>query len=541
MLTSLSAPALREVIEAIGAPVFVVSVDPDGDAFRFMAVNRCLEDLAAVRGDVLAGAEPHAVLPTDLADRLVARLRQCRAAAAPMAYDGHLTRHGETRLVRVTLAPLVDAAGVVRAIMGTPLDVTDQRRAEQRLHAAVAEERALFRDLAQLSSDWFWMTDGRGRLVPFKPDTGEADADAGLGDPSATAPASDEGRDGEPLRCGGAATVVDLATAGLSFRDLLDTRLPEEDLPALEAAMADRRAFRGLVYPQRLRDGRARVVRVSGNPRWTADGTFAGYRGVCTDITEGRNWLRGQIDRQRRESLGQLAGGLAHELNNLLLPVLALSRRLRRRLPPDGADAAMVQDIHDAASHARDVVRSVMAFSGQGATERRPIMIADVIGRAVDLAAGMLPPNVAVVRSIEPLAETAAVRSADVAQVVVNLMSNAADALAAGGGGTIRVGFGLAADGRGARAVLRVQDDGPGMDAATRDSAFDPFFTTKGVGDGSGLGLSVVYGLVKGWGGEVTVATAPGEGAVFDVVIPLMVDDAEAGAGMHSGTRDVAG
>lgn len=506
MLTNLSASATREVIEVIGAPVFVVSVEAEG-GFRFVAVNARLERRTGLSDAALRGRAPHEVLPPDLADRLCARLTQCVEHARPLDYEGHMDREGERQHFEVTLTPLVDGAAAITGIMAVVQDVTEVRRAEKRLSGTLARERELFRRLAGLSSDWFWMTDAMGRLSPFDPD-GSSDS-----------------------------SVVDMETAGQTWRSLWDPRLPLEDLPALEAAVAGRRSFRDLIYPQRLKDGRARVVRVSGVPRFDPDGGFAGYVGVCTDITERRNDQRAQAERQKREALGQLAGGLAHELNNLLQPVVSLSGRAGRLVEPAGAAAEMLADINAAAKAARDVVRGVMNFSGRGVADSKPVVLSAAVRQAVDMAAGMLPSDLYIERAIEDLPDTAEVQSADVAQVVVNLLTNAADAVRQGGGSMLTVSLAAAAQNGRRVAVLRVRDDGPGMDAATRESVFDPFFTTKPVGQGSGLGLSVVHGIARGWGGDVKVISAPGDGAAFEVIVPLVADARD----MERQARDMAG
>lgn len=629
MLTRLAPEAVRSLIEAIGAPVFVVSVEPEGD-FRFVALNRRIEDLAGVDDAAVRGRRVEDALPADLAGRMVRRLRECIAAAAPYEYEGYLD-NGGLRWLKVSLTPLVDHDGRIVRIMGVPLDISETRMAEDRLlraaeaggvavwewtlgpdgrsgpvkqvnlapllglrdppgsdardwlavmsreaadgfvarialelsrggdslsfdyangrdpvrhlairarivrdgaavriigstldvterhalHKALADERAIFRELAQLSSDWFWMTDADDRFMPFPA--------AGAGD-----------------------GVAVLGAAGMSRRDLLDPRLPAEDMPEIEAAVAARKPFRDLVYPQRRADGAASTVSISGNPRFDDDGRYLGYIGVCSDITLRRNWLKLQYGRQKMEALGQMAGGLAHELNNLLHPVIAFATRARRMVGDDAPAAPLLEDIAASGRAARDIVRGVLTFSRHDRAEAKPIVLAEAVCKAVDFAAGVMPRGARVDRSIEPLPDTAAVRAADVAQVVMNLVNNALDAT--GGGGTLKIGLrraevpgDAAAAARGlapgAYAVLSVADDGCGMEAAVLANVFDPFFTTKPVGEGTGLGLSVVYGIARGWGGDVAVTSAPGEGAAFDVFVPLI---AEAAPSHQRQARDIA-
>lgn len=619
MLTTLPPDAVCELIQAIGAPVFVAAVEPAG-GFSFVAINRRLEALSGLRDADLRGRPLDAALPQAAAERLRARLEECVAAAAPIDYEDFLQNDG-VHWLKVSLTPLLDDDGRVARIMGVPQDVTAARMAEDRLlraaeaggvavwewslgadrrsgplrqvnlaallglpaepggdgadweqalppatmermraellaavdrgdeavtldfslpdgaggqrhllvrgrierdgkavriigstldvtarhglQQALAAERGIFRELAQLSSDWFWMTDETDRFVPF-PAIGNGDG------------------------------VTELGAAGLARRDLLDTRVPAEDMPEIEAAVAARQPFRNLVYPQRQADGRALVVSISGNPRFDAEGRYLGYIGVCTDITARRNWMKLQYGRQKLEALGQMAGGLAHELNNLLQPMLSFATRARRMVGDGSPVAPLLDDIAASGRQARDIVRGVLTFSRHDRAENRPVVLSEAVCRAVDFAAGVLPPTVRVDRSIEPLPDTAAVRTADVAQVIMNLVSNAVDAT--DGRGRLSVALrrvqvpgdplgeerGLAP---GAYAVLRVADDGCGMEPGVLANVFDPFFTTKPVGEGTGLGLSVVYGIAKGWGGDVVVTSAPGEGASFEVFVPLCADE----------------
>lgn len=205
-------------------------------------------------------------------------------------------------------------------------------------------------------------------------------------------------------------------------------------------------------------------MRISGNPRFDEDGRFLGYVGVSSDVTARYNWLKMQYARHKREALGQMAGGLAHELNNLLQPVVSLSRRARKRLsampqPPEPV-LAMLDDIGAAGRAARDVVRGVLTYAGGGVTGQEPVVLSEAVAAAVDTAAGLLGGTVRIDRSIEPFQELAAVTRMDVMQVVVNLMTNAADA--AGPEGTVWVSLHIEPpkENASALAVLRVRDNG---------------------------------------------------------------------------------
>jgi signal transduction histidine kinase len=228
---------------------------------------------------------------------------------------------------------------------------------------------------------------------------------------------------------------------------------------------------------------------------------------------------------QRLESLGTLAAGITHELNNALTPVVSLSERLLRRPVEPGFPRQQLVMIHDAALRARDLVGRILVFARRSPSEQRPLDLAAVTRNALNLLRATLPANVAVEQRIEPVPPVIG-DEGQLGQVIVNLVTNAAHAIGAGPG-TITVRLASAAammPGDAATVRLSIADTGCGMSEETRHRAFDPFFTTKPAGQGTGLGLSVVHGIVTAHRGRITVESAPGEGTRFDIDLPLATD-----------------
>jgi NO-binding membrane sensor protein with MHYT domain/nitrogen-specific signal transduction histidine kinase len=241
-----------------------------------------------------------------------------------------------------------------------------------------------------------------------------------------------------------------------------------------------------------------------------------------------RNELERQLQHsQRLEAMGTLAGGIAHDLNNTLVPVLALSKLVLRRLPADSRESVNLRTIADAAEHARDLVQQILTFSRKQVATKQDVDMAAVTREALGLVRAGLPPGIEIA---ERIAEVPAVlgEAGQLHQVVVNLLTNAAQAIAAGVG-TITVTLDIVSDGESTAStvppgageiMLTVRDTGCGMDDATRVRIFEPFFTTKAVGEGTGLGLSVVHGIVNSHGGRIQVASEVGKGTRFDVHLP---------------------
>lgn len=245
-------------------------------------------------------------------------------------------------------------------------------------------------------------------------------------------------------------------------------------------------------------------------------------------IASERRLLQGQ----RLESLGMLAGGVAHDFGNFLLAIQANAAAAAREVPPDSKAAAMLAAVRSAASRAGELTRQLLAFTGRG--DMRPTTV-DVGALATELVDLMRPSlsgrvEVRVERGAVPalMADATQIR-----QVVLNLVRNAADAIGAGPGRVVvavrtetlssEEVSAAAVSAESARpgpyVVIEVSDTGPGLDAGAALRAFDPFYTTRA--GGSGLGLAVVAGHIKGHGGVVSVRSSPGKGAMFRACIPL--------------------
>jgi PAS domain S-box-containing protein len=294
---------------------------------------------------------------------------------------------------------------------------------------------------------------------------------------------------------------------------------PDSD-PAAIAAMREAIAARrpiSLELVNYRRDGTPFLNRLELAPVTDHARGIDACIGIQRDITAFRAAETTRREREKLEALGRLAGGFAHELNNMLQPIITYAGLLGEQLPPgDATTAEELAVMLDCARAAGDIARQVLHFSRRSAADARPEPAGERIGHAVRFAMRLLPPDVTVaVAGLDALRGSCTIDATEMIQVVGNIFKNAADAMA--GRGTIRV----SAVERGTVLVLTVADDGPGMDAATAGRVFEPFFTTKPTGQGTGLGLSAVWGLVRGWGGQISLDTSPGRGARFTVEVPL--------------------
>lgn len=248
-----------------------------------------------------------------------------------------------------------------------------------------------------------------------------------------------------------------------------------------------------------------------------------------------RDELAEQLRRaQMLDAVGRLAGGVAHDFNNLLTVILGHTE-VGLSSPEEGPESFL--RIREGAQRAADLTNQLLSVGRKQVLRPRSIDLNELVPDAMNLLRRLIPEHVEL--EYEPTAEqaTVLVDPMQIEQVLINLCINARDAVAEAGG-RILVGTSVQTDGDGAGwAVLSVEDDGAGMSTEVLRSAFEPFFTTKSAGEGSGLGLSMVYGIATQHGGDVRASSRPGDGSRFEVLLPLVL---EASPGPHGGTPNEA-
>jgi PAS domain S-box-containing protein len=289
-------------------------------------------------------------------------------------------------------------------------------------------------------------------------------------------------------------------------------------------------------------DAEVLQYRRDGTPFWcevrmtplSQDGQIVALIGVHNDITEKRQRRLEDQRRQKLQALGQLAGGVAHEINNLLQPILTYTD-LVLAATRDPVTARRLNRVVTSAEKARDIVRGILRFSRGEGSPPAVTALQPALFEALEFVRGLLPVTVAVaITGLDRDLGQGRVSGVELTQVLTNLLTNAAQAMQGRGTITIdadRVGIEPAqavslaiAPGHACR--VTVADDGPGMDEAVLAHVFDPFFTTKPVGLGTGLGLSVVYGIVQDWRGAISVTSTPGQGATFTFYVPCVEEGA---------------
>lgn len=247
--------------------------------------------------------------------------------------------------------------------------------------------------------------------------------------------------------------------------------------------------------------------------------------------------VNARLEQSRRlEAIGTLAAGIAHDFNNILGAILGFSELLEDDLAPESAGRRYVQYIQQASFRARDLIARMLAFARDLTDAPVPVEVIALVEETLTLLRASLPVNARVAFTAELDAAWVLAEPSQIQQIVMNLCINAADALGASGGHiNIHLAPKLsptdAAHATPERLCLTVSDDGEGMTPEVRERVFDPFFTTKAPGKGSGLGLSVVHGLVSKLGGQIELESEPGHGSRFVIELPRLVAEPEAESG----------
>jgi PAS domain S-box-containing protein len=398
-------------------------------------------------------------------------------------------------------ATFVGADGALGGLVGTILDITDRKRAEAALRASEERYRGLIEGSIQ------------GVLVHRSWMAHFVNA--------------------------AAATMFGYAPEELIGLDVR-ARIAPEDLARVESFGAAR--LRGEHAPSRYefqgvrKDGtRIRVEAQASLVSWEGEPAVLS---TLIDVTERRRaeaTLRQQEERlresQRVEAIGRLAGGVAHEFNNLLTVIIGRADLLSAGLDPAHRGQRDLDLIKKAGERAATLTGQLLAFSRKQILQPKVLDLNQVVGGMAQLLRPLLEDTLEVVTSLAPEPVSVKADPTQIQQVIMNLVLNSRDAVA-GGGGRVSITTARAEPdpAGGLRGVLEVADTGCGMSLDVQAHLFEPFFTTKEVGKGTGLGLATVYGIVKQHEGDIAVTSAPDQGTTVRIYLPLVTAPVEATA-----------
>ena len=380
---------------------------------------------------------------------------------------------------------------------GTVQDITESKLAEEALHASEQRYRLVSRATSDVLWDWdlttnkIWRSEGFGAVFGFSTD------------------------EIEPVL------------------DWLSRRLHNDDrervIASLHRAIESNQETWTDEYRFRLKDDQYAVVRDRGTIIRDAEGKATRMVGGMTDLTEQKKLESQYLRVQRMESIGTLAGGIAHDLNNVLSTIIMAADLLRLEGNTDPRHTQLLDTVGVSARRGADLVRQVLSFARGVEGQRVAVDMQQLISDLAGMISETFPPKIAIVREIPTNLWPAVGDPTQIHQVLLNLAVNARDAMP--DGGTLKFAAdNLTIDAQyagtsqnvqsGPHVVLAVTDTGKGMPPAVRDRIFEPFFTTKERGKGTGLGLATVHTIVKSHGGHLTVESEMGRGTTFRVFLP---------------------
>jgi two-component system cell cycle sensor histidine kinase/response regulator CckA len=279
-------------------------------------------------------------------------------------------------------------------------------------------------------------------------------------------------------------------------------------------------------------EGPEHWVVTRATPVFGEDGKVQFIIQIIHDITEVRETEERFRQAQKMEAVGRLAGGIAHDFNNLLTVINGYSDLVLSKLSPEGGGEsfANLSEVREAGRRAASLTQQLLAFSRKQLLAPKVLDLNEIVQRMDTMLRRLIGEDVRLVTRLSPHLPPVRVDVSQMEQVILNLAVNARDAMPTGGELTMETGASDAPDGRlperfaeplaGRQVKLTVKDTGTGMSEAVRQRIFEPFFTTKETGKGTGLGLAMVYGIVRQSGGNIYVTSEPGKGSIFEVYLP---------------------
>lgn len=315
---------------------------------------------------------------------------------------------------------------------------------------------------------------------------------------------------------------------GTNLRFLNNNPLFNELNEKAWSTMLSDKTWSGMMFDKKKNGENIEVLTII-TPIKDNDGNIINRVVVKHDVTEERKLEQNLRHSQKLQAIGTLAGGIAHDFNNIIMGMQIYTEILLKKIPENKNEYGLLQKIYSAQNRAKDLIKQILSFSRQTDDERKPLQIHLIIKEALKLIKTTFPVSIKLVDKIKDCGYALA-NPAQIEQILINLCTNANYAV--NGHGTISVELksskyikypdGKIIKNKYSWILLKVKDTGCGIEQKIRDRIFEPFFTTKSVGQGTGLGLSTVHGIVKQYGGEIFFDSEIGKGTVFYIYLPAV-------------------
>ncbi|MCU7924191.1 MAG: PAS domain S-box protein, partial [Candidatus Thiodiazotropha sp. (ex Dulcina madagascariensis)] len=482
---------LSEIVEQSVDAILLTDTE-----FRITYINEAFHKLYGYTLDDLRGKKPELLNGEANAEAIHPQIYQ-RLRAGRQVNRELLNRRkdGTLFVCQHQISPLKDDHGKVIAYMSSQRDVSERVEGEKALR--LSEEK--YRQIVETAHEGIWVIDAQGETQFVNPRMAVM-----LGH-------TEEEMLGRHL---------------FSFMDEQGRAIAEKKLVARQQGESERHDFRFL-----RKDGSELWVSLTADSLYDDDGEYAGAMALVSDISEARRLQQALISTQKMEAVGQLTGGIAHDFNNILGSILGFTELAQDRFGGENEKLKeYLQQIEIAGGRARNLVRQLLIFSrGDTTASAKQVVLAPLIKEVLKMLRPMLPAMVEIRTELPQHSPSVRIDPLHVQQLLMNLCINARDAIEESGIITIGVSL-CSGSGRscsvcrqalqGEWVCIRVSDSGRGVPQALLEDIFQPFVTSKEVGEGSGMGLAVVRGIVETYGGHVLVESTPGEGSCFQILLP---------------------
>lgn len=456
----------------------------------------------------ICGLDPHDFKPTvensiafihpDDRSHIEFAIRRVIIANVPFDEDIRITGYDDTeRIVHVQIRAFRDQTGKTELLVGSVLDITEKKQTEEALYRSEARCRSLFE---QAPDAMFIADKNNDRIIGANP---------------------------------AASKLLGYNHNELLQKTVTETRVIKHAGKSSSTILNDldhEGAFDGIAL---RRDGHQIPVEIITKQLEDSNGQLT--LSTVRDITDRERVDRELRHAQQMEALGNLAGGLAHSLNNLLVPILLSSQMVEKSLPKNTVDGERMARVILAATHAKDLVARVLTFSRRQEPQRENLNIVSLVQESLGLLQTTLPSTVTIEVDLDQDVEPIYADPTQIETVLLDMTSNAAAAMQ-GKPGILTISLSQeTVDSTsvsmrnftdGSYIKLTFSDTGKGIDEESKTRIFEPFYTTKEAGQGTGLGLSSVYGIVSQHGGFIEVNSQSGAGTTFDVYLPCTTTDA---------------
>ncbi len=484
---------LRTLIDNLPDDIYIKDTDS-----RFVLVNNAtVFSLGATTSDEVIGNTDFDFKPHELAELHHADEQRIIKSGQPMInrVEPAIDPAGNRVWYSTTKVPLRNNSGKIIGLVGIGKDITERKQSDKALRESEEKYRTLFEE----SKDVIFICTPDGKFLDINP--------AGV-------------------KLFGYSSEEEILKINIDKELYFDSSIRK----AVKRNLDQQGFVKNYEILLKRKDGQHITVVMTANTVMDENGKVAAYRGIMRDITERKKMEQQLIQAQKMESIGTLAGGIAHDFNNILCSILGFASLMKIKISKDHQFFNYIDTIEKSAQRAAELTNQLLAFSRGGKYVLEPINLNSIVNDILKIITQTFDRSIEIETYLYDQLPTIEVDSGQIHQAVMNLCLNARDAMLDGGKLIIETDEVMLTEEyikthmgarQGRYVILSVIDTGIGIAKETQHRIFEPFFTTKETGEGTGLGLAMVYGVVKNHGGYVSVYSEKDEGTTFKVYLPV--------------------